>query len=192
MRDKISHESEDREDLQLIGQIKKGDSKAFKSLVDKYQRPFYNLAFRILLDHDDAEDAFQDSIIKIYENIENFNDKYRFYSWASTIVVNTSINIRKANNTKIKLFNKTKERNSYNTGSNRIFENLVQKEKMEIAKSLLKELPFEYRIVLILRAYEELSYKEIAKRLNISVGTVMSRISRGRIKIQELLKKYNK
>lgn len=181
---------EDRADLQLVEELQAGNLDALGKIINKYQRIFYKLAYRIVLNHDDTEDIVQDSFIKIYENINKYDKRYRFFSWASTIVINSSINKHKAKKVKLKHLEKSAEQTKQKTKTTEIFKDIVNKEKTEIAGKLLKKLPFEYRICLILRAYEELSYDEIAGRLGISVGTVMSRISRGRRKINELLKKY--
>ena len=181
---------EDRADLQLVEELQAGNLDALGKIINKYQNAFYKLAYRIILNHQDAEDIVQDSFIKIYENINRYDKRYRFFSWASTIVVNSSINKHKAKKVKLKHLEKSAEQTKHKTESTRIFKEIADKEKTEIARKLLKKLPFEYRICLILRAYEELSYDEISNRLGISVGTVMSRISRGRKKINELLKKY--
>jgi len=183
--------SEDRGDYLLIEEIKCDNLNAMSKIIQKYQKPFYNLAYRIVLNHEDAEDVVQDSFVKIFEKADSYKNTYRFYSWASSIVVNTSINKKKKDKIRLKYFNRIIKNKNYNNNSSKLLKEVITKDKANIVEKLLKKISFEYRIVLILRAYEGLSYEEIAKRLGISPGTVMYRISRGRKKLLFLLNEYN-
>ena len=79
----------------LIRRAKNGDTGAFDQLVLQYQQRLYYVIIRIVLNHEDADDAVQDTFLKAYRNLDNFNENYRFYTWLYRIAVNTALNLVK-------------------------------------------------------------------------------------------------
>ncbi len=182
----------DKEDFKWIRKAKKGNQKAFEKLVIKYQKPIYYSIRKMVLDHDNTNDIVQDTFVKAYTNLHRFDEQFSFYPWLHRIAINTAINYR----TKRSRFIENspdpgeKEISESIIAENNPLENVLENElKTNIAKAL-KKLPFEQRVVFVMRNSEDLSYQEISEQLDISIGTVMSRLSRARAKLRELLQHY--
>ncbi len=181
------------DDLSLIDRFKGGDQSAFEQLVLKYQDKIYNLCRYMLGNTHDAEDAAQDTFIKAYRNLNNFRPEASFYTWLYRIAVNTCLDYKKRPFFE-SLFRKSDEDEDY------ILEPVSDEpspeklyESKQIGLALLKsigQLPLKLRTVIILKEIEGLSYEEIAEVLDISVGTVKSRISRAREELKVLMKNY--
>ncbi len=170
-----------REDIELIQRCKEGDLEAFEMLVKKYRNEAVNIAYSLLGCRADGEDVAQESFIKIYHNIGGFKEESKFSTWLYRIVVNTAYDfLRRKKYAPISL-----DDIKY-TPSVLLKETEFQSNN-ELINEALTEIPFEYRSALILREIEGLSYKEIAEALKISIGTVESRIFRGRAMLKDFL-----
>jgi RNA polymerase sigma-70 factor (ECF subfamily) len=180
----------DPNEKELIARAQKGDVKGFDELVRKYQKRIYFLAKRMVKSHDIAEEIAQESFVKAYFSIKQFNLEMPFYSWIYRICVNLAINYLR----KQKLFvyeSKSEEEvnllENLPSPNNPLSEMLKEELNQKIEKSIEK-LPTEFKTVFILRVYDELSYEEIAKVLNLTKGTVMSRLFRARQRLQKELR----
>jgi len=157
----------DRQDVQdCLG----GDCRAFERIVDRYQKPVYNAAFRIVGNEDDAADIAQTVFVKAFENLASFNPKFKFFSWIYRMAVNESINClaRRKNQTELddqlRSTDKTPEEE---------FEDTRLGEKIQ---SALVEIQLDYRIVLILRHFMDLTYQEMSEILKVPEKRVKSRL----------------
>ncbi|MFH1335180.1 MAG: sigma-70 family RNA polymerase sigma factor [Candidatus Zixiibacteriota bacterium] len=179
-------------DDQLIQKVQKGDNYAFDLLVKRYQRKIYFLAYRMVKDHDNADDIAQDTFINAYSAIGSFKAGYSFYTWLYRICMNLSINFLKRQKFMIPESHFEEEKSPLEKETTRVNPaDLLASKEMEIKiDRALNSLPPKFKAVLILRIYEDLSYEEIAQTLNISTGTVMSRLFRARERMQEMLKEY--
>ncbi len=136
-------------------------------------------------DLDTALDIVQDSFIRAYHALERFEEGQPFYPWLSTIATNLTLNHLRRRKRQTSLDDEYRDR----AGSEH-----TPLEKMQLAENerrlmdAVKKLPEQYRTVFILRTFEDLSYEEIAARLNISVGTVDSRLYRARRRLVDELK----
>ena len=177
----------------MIAAAKKGDRNAFEYLVRQYQNKIYTLCYRYTGNHEDAGDLAQEVFIKLYRNISKFEGRSSFSTWIYQIAGNTCKDfLRKAKNKtefslEEEIFN---EGESFNpqilkdeTTPERQYE---EKEKIKILKDAIAKLNPEYRMVLIMREFQDMSYEEIAKQTDTSVGTVKSRINRGRNVLKKL------
>ncbi len=170
-----------REDGELIQRCKEGDLEAFEMLVKKYRNEAVNIAYSLLGCRADGEDVAQESFIKIYRNIGGFKEKSKFSTWLYRIVVNTAYDfLRRKKDTPISL-------DEINCAPSVLPKEPESQSNKELINELLTKIPFEYRSALILREIEGLSYKETAETLKISIGTVESRIFRGRAMLKGLL-----
>ena len=162
----------------------------FADLVSRYEKQFFRKAVSILRNNEDAEDAVQETFVKIYRFADSFEEgKDRsFSSWAYSILINTSIT----------LYNKQKKSRERTTGLSdeleavtedksafRLFEEYIEKDYI---KFLLKKLPFMLRRTMSLYAFRGLSMGELAREERVTEGVVRTRLFRAR----ELLKKYSK
>lgn len=171
-----------------------GDTKAFEELVKEYNNMVFNVAFRILRNREDAADATQEAFIKAFRAIETFRQDSKFSTWVCSIVTNVCYDIlrkRKGEDTQtIYLANDEKEYEIPLPDNNHDIDPLKMATTSELREYLLKAintLEKDYRNVVILRELNDLSYEEISTELNISIGTVKSRLSRARFKLIEKL-----
>ncbi len=185
---KVNHT--DKEDKRLVRKAKKGNQKAFEKLVIKYQRPMYGLVRKMVIDHENTNDIVQDTFVKAFSNLERFDEQYPFFPWLHRIAINTTLNHIEKTRRYHETFNRSDNQDEYSTHNGNSLKTIIQTEYKQQIKKALEKLPTEQRIVFILRTSEDLSYQEISEQLEISVGTVMSRLSRAREKLKELLQPY--
>lgn len=180
----------------LLGHIQKtlsGDAKAFEWIMKKYQKRVYYTVMQVVMNHDDADDILQDTFIKAYTKLETFDSSYPFYPWLYRIAINTSLNHQKK---KARLRAVSLDEVDGNNNHADLAESPSQMfdvEENELVRNLkiaLSKIPDEQRTVFILRVQDGLSYQEISDTMNISIGTVMSRLSRARDKLRNLLQNH--
>ena len=164
----------------LVEKCLSGNSRAFTELVEKYQLQMYRTALGIVGDVETAKDVTQSAFIKSWEKIDSYNPKYKFYSWLYRIVVNEALNTIRAKKDHQELINQQ-------SASANPYETLVSKEKKQKLLDALASLTTDYRIVIHLRHFEELSYSEIAETLDIEVKTVKSRLYSARMELRNKL-----
>lgn len=154
-------------------------------MVKRYQRRVYAVARRIVRRHEVADDVTQETFIRAYQSLDGFDLERPFGPWICRIAANTAINhIRSKEFREDPLPETFAETAAASVGPERRLQELETRQAVSEALSLL---PAEQRAVFVLRAVEELSYKEIAEALDISIGTVMSRLSRAREKLRGFL-----
>jgi RNA polymerase sigma-70 factor, ECF subfamily len=185
--------TEKNEDLQILDRFKKGDPSAFEEIVLKYQDKIYNLCRHMLGNSHDAEDAAQDAFLKAYQALSKFQPEASLYTWLYRIATNTCIDYRKKPIFE-SLFG------DYGEGEILVHdrasdtpspEKLYQSKQIDQAlQEGLGRLSPKLRAIIILKEIEELTYEEIADTLEISMGTVKSRIARAREELQKLMKKF--
>jgi len=181
-----------QKDDELILKAQKGDHASFDLLVKRYQKRIYFLAYRMVKNHDAADDIAQETFINAYFAIKSFKVGYSFYTWLYRICMNLSINFLKRQKFVIPESQFEEEASPLEREATRAdpLNYLALKELENKIERAIDLLPPKYKAVLVLRIYEDLSYEEIAKTLKISLGTVMSRLFRAREKMQEMLKEY--
>lgn len=171
----------------LIKRSKKGDMAAFEELITPHQQRIYNLAYRMVGNPHDASDIAQEAIIKIYRGLGGFRGEAAFSTWVYRITTNACRDLLiKNNHRRESSLNEyilteegeiSKEIADYSALPEHGY---LEQERAAYLQKLILALPEEYRIALVLREIQGLSYLEIQAALNISLGTVKSRISRGR------------
>ena len=173
----------DRKDEDLVCSCLHGDQRAFAELVSRYQKPLYNLALRMTADPEDAKDVVQSTFIKAYEKLSTYQYQYHFFSWLYRIAINDSINF-------------LRQRKRFTPLHEEILPDTVRTEKAfqdldlaEYIQTALMQIKLEYRTVIILRHFQELSYEEIAYILNLSVERVKSRLFTARGLLKQVLLK---
>ncbi len=168
--------------MSIITQVKKGDKEAFAELIEEYKLPIYKTAKAILKDEDDVCDAIQDTALSIYKNIKNLKSEKYFKTWVIRITINKCNDIL----SKHKLNSEKKEKVTISsTLQHNSFDNkIVEKTDLELA---LNSLSQELRLTTILYYYNDFSISDISNILNISKGTVKSRIFRAREKLYQIL-----
>ena len=181
-------------DLGLVKRVKAGDYQAFDLLVLKYQSRLISTAFKYVKDIQIAEDITQESLIKSFKSINSFREDSSFYTWVYRITVNTAKNFLISKKRKDELLQTDLSEEgsidieSINTDTpDEIFD---ATELQSIITRTLNQLGEETKTALTLREFEGLSYEQIAEVVNCPVGTVRSRIFRGREVIDDAIREF--
>lgn len=185
------------EDVGLLARLQAGERYAFEELVNKYNTSVYNLAFRLSNDREDARDAAQDTFLKVYNNISKFRGESQLRTWIYRITVNQVANQQrwwrrrrreKTVSLDINDPNETALSQKLPSSGQTPEQQALAAEKRRMIAAALEKLKFDFRVAVILRDIEGLSYEEIADTLEVSVGTIKSRIARGREELRDLLR----
>lgn len=181
------------DELKLIEKAKKGDRKAFESLVKLHEKNVYNLALKLMKNREDALDAAQDAFLKAWISIGSFRGDSKFSAWLYRLTYNTCLDyLRKAKKGEIISLTSDDEDEKVMDVRDDAPTPEEYAEKQELRKTVrgaLDALPEEYRQIIIMREFTGLSYGEIADALGLNEGTVKSRLSRARQKLAEILRK---
>jgi RNA polymerase sigma-70 factor (ECF subfamily) len=183
----------------LLAKAREGDSAAFSELVNQYSRKIYRLAKHITQNDSEAEDVLQETFLKAYEHLRDFQGQSKFYTWIVRIAVNESL---------MKLRKRKSDRTvpldePLDTGEDTVIREVAvwdenpeqQYSRDEIAQILdeaVQGLKPTFRTVFVLRDIEELSTEETAQALGISIPAVKSRLLRARLQLREKLTRFFK
>jgi RNA polymerase sigma-70 factor (ECF subfamily) len=183
----------------LVSRAKQGDGLAFTQLVDRYDRKIFRLAKHITQNQEDAEDVLQDTFLKAYEHVGEFQEQSKFYTWLVRIAVNEALmKLRKRRSGKIFSLD-----DAVDTGEETVTreiavwdENPEQRYTREELHTILQQaidgLAPIFRTVFVLRDVDELSTEETATALGISVPAVKSRLLRARLQLRDRLTRHFK
>ena len=172
-------------DLALLERYRKGDRAAFTELVIRYQRPIYNAAFWLLRRPEDASDITQIVFLRVAERLDDFDPKYKFFSWIYRIAVNESLNMMRRNGREdaldadVELPGPDSSNPEWQVGETEV------SKRIQVA---LLGMTTNDRTVLTLRHFSECSYQEIGQILDLDEKTVKSRLFEARHRLRDLLK----
>ena len=188
--------SDSNRDNLLIEQSLKGQQSSFSELIDKYKNLVFNLAYRMTNNLNDAEDISQEVFIRVYKSLYNFNPNYKFSTWLYQMTLNLCRDrFRKGKIPSVSLDAPLKEDDQKDFSSiipdnqNNPEEIFIGVEQTNFINDLITSLPLKYREVIILRHLRDLSYEEMSKILNISLGSVKTRLFRARELLKNKLQK---
>ena len=175
----------------LIASARKGDARAFNQLVLLYQTMVYNLAYRILSDPDAAADATQDAFLSAFKAMRKFRGG-SFKAWLLRIVTNACYDQLRSKQrrptTSLDDLPVDMDHTTYLRDPAKLPDELVERQELNrVIQEGILALPVEQRLVLVLSDVQGLPYQEIAQVTGISLGTVKSRLSRGRAKLRDYL-----
>ena len=182
-----------REDEELIRRLRAGDEAAYEDLLSRFQQQVYNLAYRLLNDAGDASDVVQEVFLKIFRNVSHFRRQSSLKTWIYRITVNEAHNQRRwffrHRSREVGLDDEPDQVRTRNVPDSERspFDCTFDREKHELIENALARINPLFREVVVLRDVEDLSYEEIAEVLQISLGTVKSRILRGREALRQEL-----
>ncbi len=195
--DKVNEPVSD--ELALVRAAKAGDISAFEQLVHRYDRNVFRIAQHITQNREDAEDVVQDAFLKAYENLKNFQEQSKFYTWLVRIAVNEALmRLRRRRPERMVSLDedvKTEEDSmprevaDWSPNPEQLYS---QAELRDILTRTVQGLPSGFRTVFVLRDVENLSTEETAEALELSVPAVKSRLLRARLQLRERLNKYFK
>jgi len=186
------------DDHSLVQRARSGDERAFRTLVERYQKKVYAVAFGMVKDREEALDVVQEAFVKVHKSLDTFKADATFYTWLYRITVNVCIDVirrRGAMRAEAVEFDERighdlAEANlgavSSQLGSNPE-KSVLRRELGEKIQEALEQIPEKHRAILLLRELDGLSYEELAQVLEIPKGTVMSRLFHARAKVQKLL-----
>lgn len=187
-------------DINLVKRIKNGDKEAFRTLVEKYQRKVFSIAYGMVHNREDAMDLTQDAFLKAFHNLGRFEGSSSFYTWLYRIVVNVCIDhIRRSGKRFNVDYDDSLLREDAVEGNDHILPSTLganplrvygRKELLEQIGKALDEISPIHRQAIVLREIEGLSYKEMADVMGVSKGTVMSRLHHARKNLQMKLHEY--
>jgi RNA polymerase sigma-70 factor, ECF subfamily len=191
------------EEAAIVTELKAGSEQAYAWLIGEFQRPVYGLVYRMVSDPADAADTVQEVFLKVFRGMKNFNGESSLKTWIYRIALHEAANRRrwwfrhKAQETSIEPGESESATSPDDAMQSALtdrhdspFDNVAQREVQQRVDEELRRLPEPYRTTLVLRDLEDMSYEEIAEVLQISLGTVKSRITRGRQALKERLAPY--
>ncbi len=190
--------STDAEDLALVTAVKGGDKRAFKVLMQRYQRKVYAVAYGFLRNQEDALDVVQESFIKVHRYIGKFEGNSSFYTWLYRIVANLCIDhLRKTKRHRDVEFDDGLRHDGKADPPSDLLPHLGQfgdpsdmlrrKEILAAVEASLEHLSDKHRAVIVMRELQGMSYEEMAQAMKCSKGTIMSRLFHARRNMQRLL-----
>ena len=187
----------------IVAELKAGSEEAYAWLIGEFHQPIYGLVYRIVTDPADAADTTQEVFLKVFRGMKHFHGESSLKTWIYRIAVHEAANRRrwwfrhKAQETSIEpLENSGLEhsglalRETLVDGGESPFDSAAHEEVRARVEQELRKVPEPYRTTLILRDLEEMSYEEIAEVMEVSLGTVKSRLTRGRDALKKRLASY--
>jgi RNA polymerase sigma-70 factor (ECF subfamily) len=171
-------------DTALVERCRKGDWTAFAELVVRYQRPIYNAAFWVLRKPEDANDIAQIVFLRVAERLDDYDPRFKFFSWIYRIAVNESLNLLRRNGRDEALDDEVDLPGSENADPER--QASAAEVASRIRSAVMKMTPND-RVVLTLRHFSECSYDEIGQILDLDPKTVKSRLFEARQRLRDLL-----
>ena len=177
----------------IVQRVLEGEPDAFEELVLEYEKKVYNVALRMLNNSEDAADMTQEAFIKAYNSLSGFRGDSKFSVWLTRIVSNLCLDFIRSRNRRPAMSLSVEDEDGEDAqldigDSSQSPEELLERQlTRESVRRGLRSLPEDYREILLLREIQGLSYDEIAEALDIEVGTVKSRIFRGRKKLCDYL-----
>jgi RNA polymerase sigma-70 factor (ECF subfamily) len=185
----------------IVAELKAGSEEAYAWLIGEFQQPVYGLVYRIVNDPADAADTTQDVFLKVFRGMRHFHGESSLKTWIYRIALHEAANRRrwwfrhKAYETSIEPEETTGAAGeamqlALTDQADSPFDNAAHREVQRKVEEALRKVPEPYRTTLILRDLEEMSYEEIADVLEISLGTVKSRLTRGREALKQRLAPY--
>ncbi|KAA3659585.1 MAG: hypothetical protein DWQ10_08570 [Calditrichaeota bacterium] len=192
----MNHQTDDAD---FIRRLKNKDKQAFHELVEKYQTRIYNLALKMLINREDAEDILQETFIKIFDKIGAFREESELSTWIYRIATNAALmKLRERQRINNRLTD-IEDANLAPVVPSRLlpdgktpFDELLNKESRHVLEEAIESLPDIYRVVFILKDVEQLETPKIAEILNLSHEAIYSRLKRARIQLRNaILQVYN-
>lgn len=171
--------------------IREGDEDAFREFVDKYKVMVVNTCYGFVHNREDAEDIAQEVFISFYQSLGKFRGECSVATWLHRIAVNQCVDHCKSLRERIKKINVEEWELTANPSSDDLlaWEHLAENEMKELLYHALDGLPERQRVALILSKYEDLSYRQIADVMKISVSSVESLLFRAKINLEKILKR---
>lgn len=180
-------------DEQIVSAVLEGDRERFGDLVERYQGRLVNYLYRLLRNQDEAHELAQDVFIKVYQALDRYDPTYKFSTWIFRVAQNAAIDQIRRRRLKLVPIQRPEdasgESHEWDLPSEERgpYGELRNLERGEAIQAAIDALPWEYRELIVMRHYAELSYEEIAKLKRMPLGTVKNKLFRGRQALKEKL-----
>ena len=180
-------------DEELIARFQHGEMKAFDSIVQRYKDPLINFVYHFLGDRIDAEDVVQETFLRVYRNKHLYRNIAKFSTWIYTIASNLAkTELRRRRRRRLLSLSQM----GYDDKDYEPVDEFMQSPEgivdsgmqEKIIRKEIDDLPVKFKEVVLLRDVQEFSYEEISQILGIPIGTVKSRVNRGRLRLQKRLR----
>ena len=183
---------------ELLRRSKEGHVASFEELISVHQQKVYNIALRMLANEQDAFDASQEVFIKVYKNLDKFQENSSFSTWLYRITTNTCLDMIRKNKDKkndISIdsqveFEDGEASFQLEDKNADVEEEILKKERRQALYEAIQQLNDEHKKMIVLRELQGMSYQEIAEITGANIGTVKSKINRARISLKNSLLKY--
>jgi RNA polymerase sigma-70 factor (ECF subfamily) len=173
-------------DRDLIVRAKRGESEAYGEIVMQHQTSVFNVCYRILHNRNDAEDLAQETFMRAYNKLNSFDIEREFAPWIKRVAANLCLNHIESQKVTLEIDDERDEDKTHSPS-----QQVEVKERSEQIRQALASLPANYRVVLEMRHYQEMSYDEIADELKIPLSDVKSHLFRARKILAEKLHALN-
>ena len=189
-------------DEELIKRSKRGDERAFTQLVNRYESLVYSFAFRVCRDEQKASETWQDTFVNVFRKLHQFDGRSKFTTWLYSIVTNNcrmNRRQRKLDQASISIDSTAESADDADhdpsvqtipSWKETPLDSMMDKELRTLLDKAIQELPYDYRVVFVLRDVEGKSAEETGKILKLSVPAVKSRLRRARVFLRERLNPY--
>ncbi len=169
----------------LIQRALRGDQRAWEDIVRQYWRRVFNVAYKFVGRHDEAEDLTQDIFLKIFKSLDTFDRRANFQTWLISVSRNLCIDHYRSVRKEREVIDRHADASTLSPVSHEPgpIAALEQHDRVVLLRRALQDLPETLRSAVVMRDLQELSYQEIADRLKLPEGTVKSRINRGRTEL---------
>jgi len=181
----------EQDDIQLIAACKNGDQDAFSLLVQRYQRRVFNLVFRMVQNYEDASEITQEAFLAAWQGLPSFRGEARFSTWLYRIAYNCALRQLdihkrdKALQLALQADQMTESEDDVQKTAH-----LDMLDNQELVQEQLSQLPTKYRIVLVLRHLQDMTYEEMAEVLTMPIGTIKTHLFRARNLLKERLQTF--
>lgn len=178
----------------LIQKAQKGDTNAFGTLVASYEKFIFNVACKMFSNSEDASDIAQEALIKAYKNIDKFDFNSSFSTWLYRITVNACIDEMRRRKGRESISIDAEDEESglalqIEDTSLGAEERVIQNETVSEVRAAIDKLSEEHKTVIILRDLQDMTYEQVAQTLDLSIGTVKSRLARARKSLKDIILK---
>lgn len=183
-------------DEELVAAVLAGDRERFGDLVDRYQGRLVNYLYRLLRNLDEAHELAQEVFLKVYQALDRYDPRYRFSTWLFRVAQNAAIDQIRRRRLKLVPIHRQEEGDEEGrdwdlpSPERGPYRHLRNRERGEAIQQAIDALPWEYRELIVLRHYGELSYEEIAGVKGMPLGTVKNKLFRGRQLLKEKLSEF--
>ncbi len=189
-------------DEELIKRAKKGDERAFTHLVKRYESLVYSFAFKVCRDEEKASETWQDTFVNVFRKLHQFDGRSKFTTWLYSIVTNScrmKRRQRKLDKASVSIESPTESHDDSDddpsaqtipSWKDTPLDSVMDKELRTLLDEAIQRLPYDYRVVFVLRDVEGMSAEETGKILKLSVPAVKSRLRRARVFLRERLNPY--